>query len=131
MRALVLLIALSFNLISESFAFTCSGTDESGEALVITSNRKEVTIKYGNTPIEILPIFTNDWDGHMTGLITADGISIKYDDHYGCIRNVVITGLLKRDGYGHITTLKFAGCNGGSTPDQLCFPRGHISSKFK
>jgi hypothetical protein len=121
MKGLLLFTVLNISMISESFAFTCQATDNSGQAVSITVNEKNVAIKLADAPIVKLPISSSVWDGHASGFITADGVAIKYDNHYGCIRNVVITGLLKRDGRGHITTVEMAGCKGGSTPDDLCF----------
>jgi hypothetical protein len=108
-------------MVSESFAFTCNANDESGQAISIVVSQKNVTIKLANSPTVSMPTLSDVWDGHMSGLVTAEGISIQYQDHYGCIRNVAVTGLLQRDGFGHIKTIKFDGCKGGSTPDKLCF----------
>ena len=119
MRALVLLIALNFNLISESFAFTCSGTDESGEDITISADREVITIKRANFRPTSIPI-----DSHSGGVVSGQGILIKYQNHFGCIRNVLVVGFLKRNRYEDLATLEFDGCTGGSTPDQLCFPRG-------
>jgi hypothetical protein len=50
------------------------------------------------------------WDGHATGMITAPGFSMTYDNVFGCIRNVVITtdfrGDIKNVGMtvGHVTS---------------------------
>ena len=109
MKVWLLLSLLCLTLVSESFAFTCNSNDESGQPISIVVNQKNVTIKLANSPIVSLPTFSDVWDGHMSGLVTADGISIQYQDHYGCIRNVIVTGLLQRDGFGHIKTINFDG----------------------
>lgn len=33
---------------------------------------------------------TNIWDGHASGLITAKGFSMTYDNHFGCTKNVSV-----------------------------------------
>ena len=65
------------------------------------------------------------WDGHMTGLITAPGLAVKYEDQYGCIRNVAITASLRGGSIGAISTVLVSVCKGGSTPDRACL--GHIN----
>ena len=51
------------------------------------------------------------WDGHMTGLITAPGLSIKYEKIYGKFRNVVMTTDVSGNGStGSIEAIKLVNC---------------------
>lgn len=59
------------------------------------------------------------WDGHMTGLATAPGLSIKYENHFGCLRDVVVTTHVRKEP-GYIATVIFPTCKGGQLPDDLC-----------
>ena len=63
------------------------------------------------------------WDGHMTGLITSPLLSIKYEDHYGCIRNAsIVTNTRDPIKYGimFIEEISIDLCSGGTTSDELC-----------
>lgn len=65
----------------------------------------------------------DQYDGHETELITAPGLSISFQNWYGCIHNAKITANFRdasQGGVGLITTLEASQCRGGSTPDQLC-----------
>ncbi len=57
----------------------------------------------------------------MTGLITATGLSMKYENHYGCINNAVITANIRAGGSGYIQSVDVAKCRGGTTPDRICW----------
>lgn len=64
---------------------------------------------------------TSSYDGHMTGLVTARGFSLKYESIYGCYRNVVIvTNVRYSSGVRYIDTFNIPFCSGGTTPDDLC-----------
>lgn len=56
------------------------------------------------------------YDGHMTSFFTGEGIAITYQNHFGCIRNIKLTTILPHN----IKEVSFAGCRGGSTPDDIC-----------
>ncbi|HWU44926.1 MAG TPA: hypothetical protein VN132_15845 [Bdellovibrio sp.] len=60
-----------------------------------------------------------DYDGHMTGMITAPGLALSYENWYGCIHNATITANF-RSGLRLIQTVKVSQCSGGSTPDKIC-----------
>lgn len=36
------------------------------------------------------------WDGHVAGLMTARGVSIKYESHFGVIKNVTVQAFMAR-----------------------------------
>ncbi len=58
---------------------------------------------------------------HANGLITSKGLAIYSENHYGCIRNVlVITDFREPFDAGYMSKLNFGTCRGGSTPDELC-----------
>lgn len=56
----------------------------------------------------------NFWDGHISGIMTASGISITYEDHYSCIRNVKVTAFVRNPaiGTGWISNYSFDSCKG-------------------
>jgi hypothetical protein len=60
------------------------------------------------------------YDGHMTGIITAPGISVSYQNWYGCIHNATVTANFRSGNPGFIQTTHVAQCSGGSTPDSVC-----------
>ena len=63
------------------------------------------------------------WDGHATELITAPGLSISFQNWYGCIHNAEITANFRDslpNGVGLIEHVHADQCTGGSTPDKLC-----------
>jgi hypothetical protein len=67
--------------------------------------------QFGN--LELTSTFSNVdgvWDGHKTGLMTAKGLSIKYEDHFGILRNVIVTSNIRAK-TPYIEALKFEVCN--------------------
>lgn len=66
------------------------------------------------------------YDGHMTSLLTAPGVSVSYDNTYGCIRRARITTDFRESaeaGVGSIQSVEAVNCTGGSTPDHICYPK--------
>lgn len=132
MRTLtVLFLIQSLTLISTAnAAIVCNGVTSFGSSLKVTlaedqSAHVEVTNQDGSKELEQDFKTTDDvWDGHMTGIITAPGLSVKYENQYGCIRNIVVTTNVRGGGVGFIDTVKIRTCRGGSTPDDLCMPHG-------
>jgi hypothetical protein len=63
------------------------------------------------------------YDGREIVLITAPGLSIRYANTFGCIRNVQITTNLRnlKDIVGFIASVETAKCSGGSSPDEICY----------
>jgi len=103
-------------------AIVCEGDSIMGK-LKVTLDQDQVTVSGAalEKPVQFNPV-SNQWDGHMSGLVTAPGFSMKYENHYGCIRNVVIITNVRQDqGVDYIDVVKVASCTGGSTPDALCF----------
>lgn len=49
------------------------------------------------------------WDGHMTGLITAPGLAISYESHFGVIKNVRVTTSF-RSGLELIRSISIGSC---------------------
>ena len=59
------------------------------------------------------------------GLITDAGLAVFAQNHYGCIRNVVvITDAREPFNAGYMNTFEFGTCSGGQTPDSICKPDG-------
>ena len=48
-------------------------------------------------------------DQHMTGLMTSYGFSLKYKNHYGCIKNVTVTTDIW-ESFSYIDTVYFKSC---------------------
>jgi hypothetical protein len=55
----------------------------------------------------------------MTSMATGPGFAMKFENHYGCIRDAVIMANL-RDGLPYIQVLEIRACRGGSTNDAVC-----------
>lgn len=118
----------------------CTNKTSFGDKVTITfeGTQQKVFTQGGSARLDVVDssgaivvarIFLNvahEWDGHMTGLATAPGMAFKYENHYGCLRNAVLTTDIRNgSGQGHsgyIEAISFKGCLGGSTPDEFCFP---------
>ena len=59
------------------------------------------------------------WDGHKTELITASGLSISYENWYGCIHNAKVTANF-RTFPRYFETVEIPQCSGGETSDSAC-----------
>lgn len=108
-----------------SAAIVCKGTSRFGEVQV-SIDTESITVEGGQLEDKItFNDFVEVWDGHATGLITAIGFSMKFNNHYGCIRNAEITTNLRGQigGIAFIDSFKVKTCTGGSTPDDLCLGR--------
>ncbi|MGZ5278699.1 MAG: hypothetical protein ACXWC9_02080 [Pseudobdellovibrionaceae bacterium] len=127
MKSLILLTTATLILQSTAAfaAIVCEGESIMGK-MKVTLDQDQVTTEGGalKKPVHFKNV-SNQWDGHMTGLVTAPGFSMKYENIYGCIRNVLITSNVRdeKDTVGYIDVVSVAGCNGGSTPDDICFPK--------
>jgi hypothetical protein len=97
----------------------CVAQTNLGDAQVSIGD-KEVTITGAGlkTP-EVFRHISSSYDGHETTLITAPGLSISYENAYGCIRRASITANV-RDGDPFIETFSALLCSGGQTPDDVC-----------
>ena len=57
------------------------------------------------------------YDGHSTTLMTAKGFSLKYEHHYGCVKEaILITDFNDRGFQKRFIPV----CKGGTTPDEIC-----------
>jgi hypothetical protein len=129
MKSKIIGLGITFTLlcsISAKAAIVCRATTGFGNSLQVTIEgdkaRKLVVTPAGAVELdETYSEISNVWDGHKTGLITAPGLSLKYENHYGCIRKVTITTNTRGGGVGYIEQLSVAGCTGGTTPDEVCF----------
>jgi hypothetical protein len=108
-------------------AIVCEGASRLGNKVTTTIDGSTVTVvvtKDSDTLLtETFQNVSDTWDGHMTGLMTAPGLSVKYEDQYGCIRNVVVTTNVRGGGIGYIEQISSRVCRGGSTSDDLCLQR--------
>ena len=108
-------------------AIVCTAPTALGGVLKVTLQPRSATVevKEADGAVSLAQQYahtTDVWDGHMTGLITAPGLAVRYENQYGCIRNVTITTNVRGGGIGLIEELHISGCLGGTTPDNLCFP---------
>jgi len=95
-------------LINGSFNWTKQAHNSNRENVMVTGN----------------PMFVRDyqkefdnlfdvWDGHLTGLITGEGFSLTYENHFGCYRNIVAT-VYVRVQPPLLSVLNFDSCGGAS-----------------
>lgn len=97
----------------------CKGETAFGP-VTVTVSKKEVKVSGAALSKEVrYPNPSWTWDGHMTGLLVAPGLSVSYENLYGCIHNAKITTNFSDAGF--IRMIEVAQCGGGTTPDELCF----------
>lgn len=87
----------------------------------------ESSIIIGQKPNQLIGQYfnlTQLWDGHLTGMMTTEGMSIKYDNNFGIIRNVDVTAFVSADadgvirpGNGWIQSFHFDQCK--NTSEQI------------
>jgi hypothetical protein len=98
----------------------CKVNTSVGPAQVdISHNSVTITGAALQSPVVYSP-FDSRYDGHGTLLITAPGLSITYQNAFGCIRNAQITANFRDGEPGLIESVEAALCSGGSTPDRYC-----------
>lgn len=57
----------------------------------------------------------------VNGLITARGLAVTMENHFGCLRNaVIITEFTDLIGAGYMDVVNVQTCSGGSTSDDTC-----------
>ncbi|MNL17013.1 hypothetical protein D3C87_1380820 [compost metagenome] len=57
----------------------------------------------------------------VNGLITARGLAITMQNHFGCLRNaVIITEFTELIGAGYMDVVNVDTCSGGTTSDETC-----------
>lgn len=112
------LLATSLSLAAES-KIVCQKTTSTGEIGRVEISEDEVVVTGGF--LHKPHVFKNLTK--VNGLITAPGLAITMDNHYGCLRNaVVITEFREPFGAGYMDVVHMGTCSGGSTPDALCKP---------
>lgn len=99
MKAFLFALSLVF-VGSAQAAIVCEGKyvddlDASEYAIKVTIDSvngdwSNIYVQYPNGPRAIYRNVRRTWDGHMTGLFTAPGIALKYENHFGSISNVVV-----------------------------------------
>jgi len=124
MKKILWTFILTLSLVSVSNAtITCEGVTSLGASIKIKIEENDtanllVINEDGSKELELDFIdLLHSWDGHISGLITARGLSVKYQNHFGCIRMVEITTMVSS---GIIDTISIPTCSGGSTPDDIC-----------
>jgi hypothetical protein len=122
---LMTFISVAASLIPAAQAsIVCQGKTTFGSSLRLVLNpdssaQLAVYDENGVVVNESFPHTDEAYDGHMTGLITAPGLSVKYENQYGCIRHVVVTANIRGE-IGLIQTVMIPVCRGGSVSDQVC-----------
>ena len=104
-----------------AYAILCKATTNQlgfDNDIYLELNENTMRITNGEEIIES-KIDHDIWDGHMSGIVTGKGFAVKYEEHYGCIRNVVYTGSISKR-RRHVINVDFGDCKGGSTSDDLC-----------
>jgi hypothetical protein len=112
----MLIFFLSLVSVASGQTITCKKQTEAGvHEVTITDSEVTVSLPGYSQP----RAFTNL--ERANGLITDNGLAVYSENHYGCIRNVmVITDLREPFNAGYMRPLYFGTCSGGSTPDDLC-----------
>jgi hypothetical protein len=114
----ILLSFLAMISVASAQTIVCKKQTDGGEQKIIITKSKVIV----SLPGLISPRVFN----HLTqanGLITDYGLAIYSENHYGCIRNVlVITDQREPFDAGYMGSLNFGTCSGGSTPDEICHP---------
>lgn len=127
MKKIILVLLSQMVVLSANAAIVCTGTTSFGSQLKLTIDQSTAHLIVDPSELQgIDKVFNNiedEWDGHETGLITAPGLSVKYQNDYGCIKNVVVTTNIRGGGVGYIESISIPRCSGGTTPDSICL--GH------
>lgn len=98
-----------------SFAATelsCSGKNEDGEEVKIKVKNSTARVIIKNSRIVTYKNVKNDWDGHYTGVLTAPGFSLKYENHYGVIAEVVLVADVSTGDERAIRVINIEKCDG-------------------
>lgn len=110
----LLIVFLSLISVASAQTIVCKNGEQK---ITITNSKVIVSLPGFSKP----RIFNNI--NHANGLITDHGLAIYSENHYGCIRNVlVITDTREPFDAGYMRPLEFGTCSGGSTPDKICHP---------
>ncbi len=86
------LVAIALVLIAgtaKAERIVCDTREQFGPRVKVVVEDTKVTVTTGSKPT-VHNNVDHVWDGHGSGLITAPGFSMKYDNHFGCIKNVLI-----------------------------------------
>lgn len=112
-----ILSSLLFFSMQANAQIVCSGKTKLGSEATVSISEDVVLIssKGLTSDREI-----TDFD-RVNGLITAPGLAIQLNNHYGCWSDVtIISEFVEPLGAGYMEVIKVAKCTGGSTPDDIC-----------
>lgn len=111
-----------FCFFTAAFGMICNGTTNFNETFTLyVDNVEDPTLmmyKVGDEE-DFWGSVVSTYDGYKSGLLLANSIAIKYENHYGCLRNVVITTDI-RIRPPLIGVLYVDKCRGGIVPDKIC-----------
>lgn len=117
--SILVVISVILAHVSAHADIVCKAQTEMGPAEIRISD-DAVTVSGGalTTPA-IFNHPESTYDGHMTAMLTAPGLSVSFENWYGCIHNAHVTTSF-RDGNSLIESVEISVCRGGSTPDRTC-----------
>ncbi len=116
----ILIVTVVFlGLTQAQAAIVCEGKSNMG-LVKVTLGEDKATVEGGalEKP-QIITGLTHRYDGHMTSMTTGPGFAMKFESHYGCIRDAVIMTNV-RESLPYIDVLEVPVCRGGSTNDSSC-----------
>lgn len=116
---MILFAGLSVCLGQAKADIICKGQSQMGPAQVDISDGAVIISGAGLDQPQVYRGLSGLWDGHQTELITAPGLSVSYQDWYGCIHNARITANF-RSSDPFFDSIVADQCSGGSTPDEVC-----------
>jgi hypothetical protein len=79
----------------------------------VNRNRSNITVEYPSAPRAVYRNVVRTWDGHKTGLFSAPGIAVKYENHFGAINDVVVIVDVNPT-IRMISTVEIPGCSGSA-----------------
>lgn len=119
MKNLMSVVLLTSALTSTAFAekIVCIGETRMGTKAQVEIADNAVTVSGGS--LSAPRVFKNL--ARANGLITARGLAVSFQNHYGCIRRAtIITEFTDLIDAGYMEVMKVGACTGGSTPDSIC-----------
>ena len=109
LASLFLLTSFSSFAVTE---LTCIGKNDDGEEVKIKVKNSIAKVTIKNSRIVTYKNVKNDWDGHYTGVMTATGFSLKYENHYGVIAEVVLVADVSTGTERAIRVINIEKCDG-------------------
>lgn len=90
MKSLMLALTLTMAASAHSAIICEADVNDRDNKVKITIDGSTIKVEHTTAPQKVFNNVRHEWDGHMSGLYTAPGIALKYENHYGCIAEVVV-----------------------------------------